>query len=273
MTTATDDDVTIRTGAVAASGRRPDAAVEAEHAVGGKIDTAGMWLAHAAGSDGGRRPGRSGTVRFARGQELFGPGSGDDLVHIVRSGCIRLYKVLPDGRRINVGLLGPNTVFAQEESYEGLATGAAAEALIDSIVTIVGADDLAALLAQSPELATAMVRGMTRRLTELQTLVVHLLARDASVRLATTLLALADAFGQPNADGLTEIALPLTHQSLANMIGSNRVTVTRKLVELQDLGLVHAIGRSALSIDADGLRSHVRGDGKSGALVETCQTP
>ena len=79
--------------------------------------------------------------------------------------------------------------------------------------------------------------------------------RDTAVRLATTLLALSARFGSPTADGMTAIALPLTHQSLANMIGSNRVTVTRKLLELQEKGLVRSLGRNALAVAPDDLRS------------------
>lgn len=201
---------------------------------------------------------RTTTTSFARGQEIFGPGTGQGLVYIVRSGCIRLYKTLPDGRSINLGLLGPNTVFAQEDSYDGLSTGATAEALVDSTVSAVESSDLAAIIAESPELASAMVHGMTRRLTELQTLAEHLLVRDTSVRLATTLLTLAKGFGRPTADGMTAITLPLTHQSLANMIGSNRVTVTRKLLELQEKGLVRSLGRNAIAVDPEALLSHAQ---------------
>ncbi|HEX5498302.1 MAG TPA: Crp/Fnr family transcriptional regulator, partial [Thermomicrobiales bacterium] len=252
------DDVTSRSSALAAPTLSRDGAQPACGLNDGQTAIRAGWLSHAVASDGWRRPTRAGTVRFATGEEIFTPGLGDDLIHIVRSGCVRLYKSLPDGRRINLGLLGPNTVFAQEDAYDGLASGASAEALTESIVTIVTADDLAALLAQSPELATAMVRGMTRRLTELQTLVEQILARDASVRLATTLVALADAFGQRAADGSIQIAIPLTHQSLANMIGANRVTVTRKLLELQERGMVRAIGRSSLAVDPEALRRHAR---------------
>lgn len=209
---------------------------------------------------GGARPrgGRTSTTTFAKGQELFGPGRGQGFVYIVRSGCIRLFKTLPDGRSINLGLLGPNTVFAQEDHYDGLSTGATAEALVDSSVSIVESADLAAVIAESPELATAVVEGMTRRLTELQTLAEHLLVRDTSVRLATTLMTLAKGFGRPTADGMTAITLPLTHQGLANMIGSNRVTVTRKLLELQERGLVRSLGRNALAVDPAALRAHAQ---------------
>ena len=207
------------------------------------------------GGNGRGRPQRPSTVTFARGQEIFGPGRGGGLVYIVRAGCVRLYKTLPDGRSVNLGLLGQNTVFAQEDPYEGLSTGATAEALVDSTVSIVDAEDLASLIAESPDLASAVVHGMTRRLTELQTLVEHLLVRDTSVRLVATLLTLAKSFGRPTADGMTAITIPLTHQSLANMIGSNRVTVTRKLLELQEQGLVRSLGRNAIAIDPEQCRA------------------
>ncbi|CAN5630712.1 Crp/Fnr family transcriptional regulator [soil metagenome] len=194
-------------------------------------------------------------VSFIAGQEVFDPNRGHGLVYIVRTGCVRLYKPLPDGRSINLGILGPNTVFTQEDTTTGIASGAVAEAMIDSTISVVPVDELANVIASSPELAAAMVTGMTRRLTEVQTLVEHLLVRDTSVRLAVTLMQLAQRFGRPAAGGMTAITIPLTHQSLANMIGSNRVTVTRKLLELQEAGIVRSLGRNAISVEIDGLRN------------------
>ena len=218
-------------------------------------------------SNGRPRTQRTTTISLVKGQEIFGPGRGKGLVYIVRSGCIRLYKTLPDGRSINLGLLGPNTVFAQEDPYDGLSTGSSAEALVDSTVSVVEADDLAVVITESPELASAMVNGMTRRLTELQTLAEHLLVRDTSVRLATTLLTLGKGFGRPTADGMTAITLPLTHQTLANMIGSNRVTVTRKLIELQEKGLVRSLGRNAIAVDLEALLAHAQSAAEARELL------
>jgi CRP/FNR family cyclic AMP-dependent transcriptional regulator len=215
------------------------------------------------GDDGGamatsrRRSGATSTVTYLRGQQIFTPGEGQGLVYIVRSGCVRLYKTLPEGRSINVGLLGPNTVFTQEDTGDGIASGAIAEALVDSTLSVVETDELASIIAESPELAAAIVTGMSRRMTELQTLVEQLLVRDTSIRLATTLVTLASRFGRPTADGLVAIALPLTHQGLANMIGSNRVTVTRKLLDLQEGGYIRSLGRNAIAVDIDRLRLRI----------------
>lgn len=201
---------------------------------------------------------RTTTVTLRRGEELFGPGRGTGRVNIVRSGCVRHYKVLPDGRSINLGLLGPGNVIMQEIDPDGLSSSSIAEALIDSSVTVVEAEDLVELIRRTPDLAAAVVHGMSRRLSELQILAEQLLARDTSVRLASTLVSLARAFGRPAAGGMTAITLPVTHQQLANMIGSNRVTVTRKLLELQDRGAVKSLGRNAIAVDPAKLLAHAR---------------
>jgi CRP/FNR family transcriptional regulator, cyclic AMP receptor protein len=209
------------------------------------------------------RNSRQMTVTFSRGQEVFTPNQGSGMVYIVRSGCVRLFKVLPDGRSINLGVLGPNTLFTQEDISDGIASGAVAEALIESTISVIETENLASLITESPDLAAAVVTGMTRRFTELQTLVEQLLVRDTAVRLATTLLNLGHRFGRPTADGMVAISLPLTHQGLANMIGSNRVTVTRKLLELQESAHLRSLGRNALAIRPDKLREYIQAAGES----------
>lgn len=206
----------------------------------------------------GASPSAANILHIARGQTIFHPGQGVGMVYIVREGCVRLYKILPDGRSINLALLGPSTVFTQEDLTNGIARGSIAEAMVDSTIAVVELSSLATLISESPSLAAAIVNGASRRLTDLQTLIEHLLVRDTAVRLATTLLSLASIFGRPTADKMTAITIPLTHQALAGMIGSNRVTVTRKLLQLQENGSVRSLGRNALAVDTARLLEYVQ---------------
>jgi CRP-like cAMP-binding protein len=211
---------------------------------------------------------RGANFTYLRGQRIVGPEEGAGLVYIVRTGCVRLYKVLPDGRAINLGLLGPSTIFTQEESADGLATGLIAEALVDTTLSLIEQGDLTAMIAQSPDLASALVEGMTRRMTELQMLVEQILVRDVTVRLATVLLSLAERFGRSLPDGTQRIALPVPHQLLANMIGSNRVTVTRKLSELRAIGLTRALGRNLIAVDPARLRAYIQAAARPAGQAE-----
>ena len=56
------------------------------------------------------------------------------------------------------------------------------------------------------------------------------------VRLARTLLRLAERFGQPGGDGCVRLTLPLTHETLAALIGAARETTTALVSELRRAG-------------------------------------
>lgn len=200
------------------------------------------------------------TVSFRSGDEVFAPGHGSDTVYRVASGYVRIYKVLQDGRSINLAMLGPGEYFSQDDCANGLLSGCIAEAMSDTVLELIDRAAFNEQMSADPLLAQELIASQARQITALHTLVEHLLARDTGVRLATTLLQLADGFGMERADGRVAIGLPITHQSLANMIGSNRVTVTRKLLELQQSRAVISEGRNNFTIDPEALRD-VRAEG------------
>lgn len=194
------------------------------------------------------------TASFRGGDEIFSPGGGYDTVYRVQRGYVRLYKVLHDGRSINLGILGPGELFTQDVQFDGTGDGCIAEAISETVVELIDRATFDEQLSGDSELARETIASQARQIAALHTLVEHLLARDTGVRLATTLLQLADGFGLQRPDGRVAIKLPITHQSLANMIGSNRVTVTRKLLELQQSRAVVSEGRNYITIDRDALR-------------------
>ena len=100
---------------------------------------------------------------------------------------------------------------------------------------------------------------MSRRLSEVQLLAEHVLSRDTSVRLATTLLALARELGRPTAGGLTAITLAGDapdagqHGWLKPVLPS-----TRKLLDFQDLGVVKPLARNTLAVNPDKLIAYIQ---------------
>lgn len=198
---------------------------------------------------------RVGARTYAAGETVFGSDDGRNRLYIVRKGWIRLYKTLPDGRAITFALLGPTSVVSQEEP--GMS-GTTAEAFVDCVVTEADVSAVVEMVGRAPQLASAIIFGLQRRISQLHMMIEQLLVRDTSMRLAGALLMLEDAFGEPIAESeYSRITTAITHQFLANMIGSNRVTVTRKLLDLQGENLVRSLGRNSLAINADALRLYL----------------
>ncbi len=77
-----------------------------------------------------------------------------------------------------------------------------------------------------------MLQGLSSRILQTEMMIETLAHRDMGSRLVSFLLILCRDFGVPAQDGIT-IDLKLSHQAIAEAIGSTRVTVTRLLGDLR----------------------------------------
>ena len=157
--------------------------------------------------------------------------------HFVDFGKLRLYNLLPNGRCITISILGPGDVFLQWRAESGSLSCLCAEAMQPSRVISASEADMTEIVVAQPAAAVDVIASFARRLTESQVLIEDLLNNSVNLRLYRTLLELGKEFG--TLDGtVTVIDVALTHQRLADMIGSNRVTVTRKLHDLQERQII-----------------------------------
>lgn len=85
----------------------------------------------------------------------------------------------------------------------------------------------------SPNLSQSIFRHLTRRLRQTEALLAMVGYRRVEDRLKHLLLLLQQEVGQPSDNGI-RISVRLTHQQLANAIGTTRVTVTRLISQLKD---------------------------------------
>jgi CRP/FNR family transcriptional regulator len=169
--------------------------------------------------------------------------------YAIETGKLRLYNLLPNGRTITLSILSEGDVFFQWRSQSGSLSCICAEAMQTSRVISVPEKDLIDLLASQPTAAVDVIGNFARRLTESQVIIEELMNNSVNLRLYRTLLDLGREFGRQNgSQNAVLIDVPLTHQRLADMIGSNRVTVTRKLIDLQKRGVIAARGTGSIEI-------------------------
>ncbi len=201
-------------------------------------------------------PGKYSTTALDTGAEI-GPLYDQEIrFYTVESGKVRVYNLLPSGRTITLSILSEGDVFFQWRTENAALSCICAEAMQPSRVISVSEKDLIELLGSQPAAAVDVIANFARRLTESQILIEDLMNNSVNLRLYRTLLDLAREFGEGKTGAnAVLIRVPLTHQRLADMIGSNRVTVTRKLLDLQKRGLVAARGSGSIEIlDLEGLR-------------------
>ena len=180
--------------------------------------------------------------------------------HFVDFGKLRLYNLLPNGRCITISILGPGDMFLQWRTESQSLSCLCAEAMHSSRIISASESEMTEIVSAQPSAALDVIANFARRLTESQVLIEDLLNNSVNLRLYRTLLELSKQFGRPEG-GLSVIDYPLTHQRLADMIGSNRVTVTRKLHELQERGIIETRKNATIALRDSNALAHLAATG------------
>jgi CRP-like cAMP-binding protein len=131
--------------------------------------------------------------------------------------------------------------------------------LEDCVIHTLSHDRFALLVTRFPELALAVIRALSIRLRWVADLALRLETQSAPGRISTVLLALADRFGVPHAEGVA-IDLVLTHEELAAIAGVTRQFVHSTLKDLRRRAVLLADARRLVVHDRAALEALADGD-------------
>lgn len=176
---------------------------------------------------------------FDRGKTIFFPGDPAERVYFLLKGAVKLSRVYEAGEEITVALLRENSVFGVLSLITGHRSDRFYHAVAFTQVELLSApiEQVEQSLKENPDLSMLMLRGLSSRILQTEMMIETLAHRDMGSRLVSFLLILCRDFGVPSNDGIT-IDLKLSHQAIAEAIGSTRVTVTRLLGDLRQDGMI-----------------------------------
>ncbi len=179
------------------------------------------------------------TEQVERSKTIFFPGDPAERVYLIRRGAVRLSRVYESGEEITVALLRENSLFGVLSLLTGHRSDRFYHAVAFTRVEMITAPAASVRKAIEDETSVGLLllQGLSSRILQTETMIETLTHRDMSSRLVSFLLVLCRDFGLPGDEGIT-IDLRLSHQAIAEAIGSTRVTITRLLGDLRNSGLV-----------------------------------
>jgi CRP/FNR family transcriptional regulator, cyclic AMP receptor protein len=187
-----------------------------------------------------------------RRQVIYLPGDPGDQIYFINGGRVKTSKVTRDGKELTLAYRGAGQVFGELAVVDGSPREEMAEAMKNAIITELSVEVFRELLLSDAKLCFAFMAEMGRRRKQLETKLEHLVFKDVQAKLAALLLELAEEYGQETEDGL-QIGLKITHQEMANLIGSTRETISLTLAQFKKRGLLDLNGRSVVLKDQSGL--------------------
>ena len=196
---------------------------------------------------------------YRRGETVFHAGDPGDALHVVVSGAVKVELPSPQGDEpAIIARIDPGGYFGELALLDGEPRSATVVALEPTETVILERTRFDRLLADLPSLRSCLLASLSGELRRLTGQLEAMLFLDLAGRLATRIVALAEA--DPAVDGArTDIRLPwpYTQAELASMIGGSRESVNRLLGDLTSRGLLR-IERDHLVIpDLDRLAAEV----------------
>lgn len=161
-------------------------------------------------------------------------------------GRVQLIREGPNGRRLAIATLGPSAVFGEGVLLGATDPGVKAVALTDCIIWMVPAPQAEALALRFPVLSWGLLQTVGQRLAQVENRMEEVAYKRLPERLAGLLLELAN--GGRSIRGTS-------HQSLADMLGTYRETISAILRSFKDNGLVELGYRKIELRDVHGLRT------------------
>ncbi len=183
-----------------------------------------------------------------RSKTIFFPGDPAEKVYLIRRGAVRLSRVYESGEEITVALLRENSLFGVLSLLTGHRSDRFYHAVAFTRVEMITAPAASVRNAIESDAGVGLLllQGLSSRILQTETMIETLTHRDMSSRLVSFLLVLCRDFGVPGDKGIT-IDLRLSHQAIAEAIGSTRVTITRLLGDLRNSDLVQ-IDRKKITV-------------------------
>jgi CRP-like cAMP-binding protein len=153
---------------------------------------------------------------------------------------VQIYRISPEGKKLVIATLGPGALFGEMALLGQQMHNAFAEALDDCQIFVMSRADLERLILNKPSVGRRVLETTGKRLRDAEKRLEDMAFKGIPARLASLLLRLSAEQGSDEVVGLT-------HQDLAETVGTYRETATQVLNDMKADGIIE-IGRKRIKI-------------------------
>jgi len=181
-------------------------------------------------------------VELSNGESLFDEGEPSDYVFSIIDGAVKLYKLLPDGRRQVTGFMFPGDFLGLARSSEYVYS---AEIIKNTKLCRMPRVKLEKIIASSNNLKQQFLTLARDELADAQDHMLLLGRKTAIEKLASFLLMLSKRSVR-RGDAANPISIPMNRNDIGDFLGLTTETVSRTLTRLRkgqviDIGTDHTI--------------------------------
>ena len=174
---------------------------------------------------------------YVKRSKIFQLNDYADEGYVVESGRVKTYKLASDGKEIIFNIVNPGEILGLAEVLLNCPRMRYAETLCDTTVWIMSKKQLFDLFYSNNDLCFKFLWISTHQVLRYQNIVEDLAVLPVKDRVIKLLVRLCKELGIQK-ENYTIIDFPITHEEIAQMVGSTRQTVTLILNELRKKGIL-----------------------------------
>jgi CRP/FNR family cyclic AMP-dependent transcriptional regulator len=188
---------------------------------------------------------------YRKNQVIFLEEETGNYMYLVLSGKVKVAKAGVGGKETILAIHRTGDFFGEMSLLDGKTAPATVSAMEDAKIISVSGTDFHKYLLHNEKVMQQIIQVLCARLRQVwQTQSLSSSTADARIRMG--IYQLAKRHGIRDAHG-TIIDLKITHQELAEMVGTSRETVTRVLTRLREQRIIEVDQRRITLIDSKAL--------------------
>ena len=196
---------------------------------------------------------------YRKNQVIFLEEETGSYMYLVLTGKVKVAKAGAGGKEIILAIHRAGDFFGEMSLLDGKTSPATVSAMEDSKIITVSGTDFHKYLLHNEKVMLQIIQVLCARLRQVwQTQ--SLSSSTADARIRAGVYQLAKRHGIRDAHGII-IDFKITHQELAEMVGTSRETVTRVLTRLREHGIIEIDQRRITLLDPKALLESTEADG------------
>ncbi len=173
---------------------------------------------------------------------------------VILSGRVKISRISDDGREVILSILSDGDFFGEMSLLDGHTRSANVTAIEESELLVIRREEFLQLLRDFPQIAINLLKELAQRIRKSDEHIKSLSLQDATGRVASTLLRIAEDSGVFRRGQVEIMELPL-QQDLANMAGTSRETISRVIKALTSQGYLKKQSGKIIILDYEKFRS------------------
>lgn len=178
---------------------------------------------------------------YPRNRTIVSEGEPSQSLYIMLAGRAKVQRSDSEGKEVILAMIGPGEFFGEMSLIDEAPRSASVITVEPCEFISIQKDSFKSMLAQSPDIAMQIMRGLVRRLREADKKIETLALLDVYGRVARVLLDFSEVV---NGERVVKSRLP--RQEIAKMIGASREMVSRVMKGLENDGFIVSMPQGRL---------------------------